>query len=456
MSVQLIAKDNYRVVVGLGMTGLSCARYLSAKQLPFSVVDSRQNPPGLDAFKAEFPDVSLTLGKISDESLQGANELVVSPGVALQEPAIARAIAKGIPVCGDVDLFVREAGAPIVAITGSNGKSTVTALVGEMAKEAGRNVAVGGNIGVPVLELLKEQQVDLYVIELSSFQLERSQTINAEVATVLNLSADHMDRYPDMLSYHQAKHRIFAGCKQVVVNRQDTLSKPIVAEGVTALTFGLNRPDFKGFGLVEEQGEEHLAFEFDPLMPVKELKIVGRHNVENALAALALGYSVSLPMETMLEALKNFQGLKHRCQFVAEIDGIKFYDDSKGTNVGAAIASIVGLSNSVEKIVLIAGGQGKGADFKALAPVITQHARAAVLIGDAANAIEQVIDGSVVVEHASTMQEAVNQSAKLAQGGDAVLLSPACSSFDMFKSFEHRGEVFKGCVQALAERGEQL
>lgn len=455
MSVQLIAKDNYRVVVGLGMTGLSCARYLSAKKLPFSVVDSRLNPPGLDEFKAEFPDVSLVLGEISDEALQGANELVVSPGVALQEPAIARAMAKGMSVCGDVDLFVREANAPIIAITGSNGKSTVTALVGEMAKEAGRNVAVGGNIGVPVLELLKEQQVDLYVIELSSFQLERCQMINAEVATVLNLSADHMDRYPDMLAYHQAKHRIFTGCKQVVVNRGDTLSKPMVAEGVTALTFGLNRPDFKGFGVVEAQGEEHLAFEFDPLMPLSELKIVGRHNVENALAALALGHSVSLPMDAMIRALKNFHGLQHRCQFVAEIDGIKFYDDSKGTNVGAAIASIVGLSDSVEKIVLIAGGQSKGADFKTLGPVIKQYARAAVLIGEAANAIEQAVGSSVVVKHANTMQEAVSQSASLAQSGDAVLLSPACSSFDMFESFEHRGEVFKQCVHALSDGGAQ-
>lgn len=455
MSVQLIAKDNYRVVVGLGMTGLSCARYLSAKKLPFSVVDSRLNPPGLDEFKAEFPDVSLVLGEISDEALQGANELVVSPGLALQEPAIARAMAKGMSVCGDVDLFVREANAPIIAITGSNGKSTVTALVGEMAKEAGRNVAVGGNIGVPVLELLKEQQVDLYVIELSSFQLERCQMINAEVATVLNLSADHMDRYPDMLAYHQAKHRIFTGCKQVVVNRGDTLSKPMVAEGVTALTFGLNRPDFKGFGVVEAQGEEHLAFEFDPLMPLSELKIVGRHNVENALAALALGHSVSLPMDAMIRALKNFHGLQHRCQFVAEIDGIKFYDDSKGTNVGAAIASIVGLSDSVEKIVLIAGGQSKGADFKTLGPVIKQYARAAVLIGEAANAIEQAVGSSVVVKHANTMQEAVSQSASLAQSGDAVLLSPACSSFDMFESFEHRGEVFKQCVHALSDGGAQ-
>ena len=456
MSVQLIAKDNYRVVVGLGLTGLSCARYLSAKNLPFSVVDSRLNPPGLNEFKTEFPNVGLTLGEISDEALQGANELIVSPGVALQEPAIARAITKGMPVFGDVDLFVREADAPIIAITGSNGKSTVTALVGEMARKAGRNVAVGGNIGVPVLELLREQHVDLYVVELSSFQLERAQGINAEVATVLNLSADHMDRYPDMLAYHQAKHRIFTGCKQVVVNRGDTLSKPMIAEGVTSLTFGLNRPDFKGFGVIEEQGKTFLAFEFEPLMPLNELKIVGRHNIENALAALALGHSVSLPMDSMLEALKDFRGLPHRCQFVAEIDGVRFYDDSKGTNVGAAIASITGLSDSAEKTVLIAGGQSKGADFKTLAPVVRQYARAAVLIGEAANAIEQVINNGIVVEHADTMQAAVNKSAGLAQRGDAVLLSPACSSFDMFESFEHRGDVFKHCVHTLAERGAQI
>jgi UDP-N-acetylmuramoylalanine--D-glutamate ligase len=457
MSVQLIAKDNFRVVVGLGLTGLSCARYLSAKQLPFAVVDSRTQPPGLTEFEYEFPDVKITLGEISDEALAGANEIIVSPGVSLDEPAIARAIENGVAVCGDIDLFVREATAPVVAITGSNGKSTVTTLVGEMAKRAGKTVAVGGNIGVPALELLQEQGVDLYVIELSSFQLERAQPINAEVATVLNLSADHMDRYPDMLSYHQAKHRIFFGCKKVVVNRGDTLSKPMVAEGVTGLTFGLNQPDFKGFGLIKDENDkEYLAFEFQELMPVAELKMAGRHNIENALAAMALGHSVDLPMDAMLAVLQDFGGLPHRCQFVGELAGVRFYDDSKGTNVGASIAAITGLSDSAEKVVLIAGGQGKGADFKPLKPVLKQYGRAAVLMGEAANDLERALADSVDLQRVASMDEAVKQSASLAKTGDAVLLSPACASFDMFNSFEHRGEVFKYSVQTLIDAGVQV
>jgi len=281
--VQLIATDNRKVVVGLGLTGLSCARYFARKKQSFSMVDSRQQPPGLDDFKNEFPDVPLWLGAISDESLQGAGQLVVSPGVALDEPAIHRAIENGVMVCGDIDVFRAEVEAPIVAITGSNGKSTVTTLLGEMAERAGKRVAVGGNIGVPVLDLLPgglsaQQQPELYVLELSSFQLERAENLQVDVATVLNVSADHMDRYASLVTYHQAKHRIFRGCKQVVINRGDALSRPLLAEDVTVWTFGLSKPDFNGFGLLTERGVEYLAFEFTCLMPVSELQMVGRHN----------------------------------------------------------------------------------------------------------------------------------------------------------------------------------
>ena len=338
--MQIIAKDNKCVVVGLGLTGLSCARFLASKSIPFSVVDSRTNPPGLEQLQQEFPGVAVSTGEITDESLQGANEIVISPGVALTEPAISRAIEAGVAYCGDIDLFRREAKAPIVAITGSNGKSTVTALVGEMAKAAGKNVAVGGNIGVPALELLAEKEPDLYVLELSSFQLERAQPLNAEVATVLNISADHMDRYSNLESYHRAKHRIFFGCKQVVVNTADDLTKPLVGEEVKYWHFGLGQPDFKGFGLIKEGEQEFLAFQFEKLMPVTELKIVGRHNIENALAALALGHAAGLPFAAMLSALKSFNGLEHRCQFVDSINGVKYYNDSKATNVGAAVAAI--------------------------------------------------------------------------------------------------------------------
>lgn len=454
--MQLIATDNKQVVVGLGMTGLSCARFLAKKHRAFAVVDSRQQPPALEEFKREFPQVSLQLGEISDESLHGAAQLVVSPGIGLDQPAIARAIAEGVAVCGDIDLFCSEAVAPIVAITGSNGKSTVTTLVGEMARCAGKNVAVGGNIGVPVLDLLQSQEPDLYVLELSSFQLERTAVLAAEVATVLNVSADHMDRHPTLQHYHQAKHRIFRGCKQVVVNRADPLTAPLVADDVTVWSFGLDKPDIRGFGLVDEGGVEYLAFEFERLMPVSELQLVGRHNIENALAALALGAAAGLAIEPMLTALRQFNSLQHRCQLVAELQGVRYYNDSKATNVGAAAAALEGLADACGKIVLIAGGDAKGADFKPLLPVLQQRARALVVLGEAADQLLALCQQSLPVLKVSSMDEAVSAAASLSQQGDAVLLSPACASFDMFDNYQHRGDVFCQSVLALASGGGQL
>jgi UDP-N-acetylmuramoylalanine--D-glutamate ligase len=453
--VELIAKDNSKIVVGLGITGLSCARYLKRKKQPFIVVDSRSNPPGLELFKQEFPEIELILGKLTEKDLVGANELIVSPGVSLEEPVIANAIANGVSVCGDIDLFCREASAPIIAITGSNGKSTVTTLVGEMAKRAGINVAVGGNIGIPALDLLTQENIDLYVLELSSFQLERAGDLSVEVATVLNVSPDHMDRYPNLLAYHAAKHRIFRGCKQIVINRSDSLSKPLLTENVKVWTFALTKPDFNGFGLIksDDAKTEYIAYQFDRLMPVAELKMAGRHNVENALSALALGQAMNFDMQAMLAVLREFKGLDHRCQFVAEYQDVKFYNDSKGTNVGAAIASIMGLADSAGRIILIAGGESKDADFTPLINIIAVHVRAVVLIGSAANAIETMIKASapdVVVVTALTMDGAVASASSCAQQGDVVLLSPACASFDMFDDYQHRGNVFRDSVLQLA------
>ncbi|MCR8923690.1 UDP-N-acetylmuramoyl-L-alanine--D-glutamate ligase [Dasania sp. GY-MA-18] len=450
--MQIIAKDNHCVVVGLGLTGLSCARYLASKNIPFSVVDSREQPPGLKELQQELPDVAVSLGAITDEALANANELIISPGVSLEQPAIQRAIAAGTAYCGDIDLFRREAKAPIIAITGSNGKSTVTALVGEMAAAAGKRVAVGGNIGVPALALLAEPEPDLYVLELSSFQLERAQPLNAEVATVLNISPDHMDRYSDIAAYHRAKHRIFFGCKQVVVNCSDTLSKPLVPDEVKQWHFGLGQPDFKGFGLIKEGEQEFLAFQFEKLMPVSELKIVGRHNIENALAALALGHAAGLPFAAMLKALRNFAGLPHRCQFVASIAGVKYYNDSKATNVGAALAAIEGLAASVEKIVLIAGGEGKGASFDDLLVPVQRACSAAVLIGTEAQVLADLLSPVVKVSKAGSMVEAVAAAKALAKEGDAVLLAPACASFDMYSNYQQRGDDFCAAVNALKNK----
>ncbi|MDX9686051.1 UDP-N-acetylmuramoyl-L-alanine--D-glutamate ligase [Halopseudomonas formosensis] len=448
--MSLISTDKQRIIVGLGVTGLSVARYLAGRDLPFAVCDTRTNPPGLDKLKRFAPMADLYLGELDAQLLSSADELIVNPGIPLSTPAIQTAIQAGVKVVGDIELFARAAEAPIVAITGSNAKSTVTTLVGLMAEKAGRRVAVGGNIGTPALDLL-DSKADLYVLELSSFQLETTEALNAEVATVLNISEDHMDRYADLGAYHLAKHRIFRGARQVVVNRDDALTRPLVADRLPCWSFGLGKPDLRGFGLIEQDGQKHLAFEFKALMPVSELKIRGAHNQANALAALALGHAVGLPMTAMLDALRDFPGLPHRCQWVGQHAGVDYYDDSKATNVGAALAAIEGFGDTLQgRQVLIAGGDGKGADFSPLCEPISRYCRAVVLLGRDADKLEQVLKSHVPLQRVSSLDEAVNAAASLAQPGDAVLLSPACASLDMFANFEERGRLFAAAVGRLA------
>lgn len=447
--MSLIASDHFRIVVGLGKSGMSLVRFLARQGLPFAVADTRENPPELATLKTQFPQVEVRCGALDVEFLSRAGELYVSPGLALATPTLREVAARGVKMSGDIDLFVRHAKAPIVAITGSNAKSTVTTLVGEMAAAAGRKVAVGGNLGTPALDLL-DDAVELYVLELSSFQLETTERMNAEVATCLNVSEDHMDRYDNLQAYHLAKHRIFRGARQVVVNRQDALSRPLIADQVPCWTFGLEKPDFKGFGLIEENGEKYLAFQFQALMPVRELKMRGAHNQANALAALALGHAVGLPFEPMLDTLRGFTGLPHRCQWVRERNGVNYYDDSKATNVGAALAAIEGLGADIPgKLVLIAGGDGKGADFSALRAPVARFCRAVVLLGRDAERLAEVLGGSAPLVRVKTLDEAVRSAAELASSGDAVLLSPACASLDMFKNFEERGRLFAQAAEGL-------
>ncbi len=448
--MSLIATDHFRIVVGLGKSGMSLVRFLARQGIRFAVADTRANPPELAAIRAQYPEVEVRCGELGVEFLCRADELYVSPGLALATPALQAAAARGVKLLGDIELFARHAKAPIVAITGSNAKSTVTTLVGEMAVAAGKRVAVGGNLGTPALDLLSDD-VELYVVELSSFQLETTDQLNAEVATVLNISEDHMDRYSGLPAYHLAKHRIFRGARQVVVNRQDGLSRPLIGENTPCWTFGLNKPDFKGFGLVEEQGEKHLAFQFETLMPARELKVRGAHNQANALAALALGHAVGLPFEPMLQALREFTGLAHRCQWLRERDGVSYYDDSKATNVGAALAAIEGLGADIAgKLVLVAGGDGKGADFSALRAPVAAHCRAVILLGRDAPLLADVLaDTGVPLIRVTSLDESVAKAAELAQSGDAVLLSPACASLDMFKNFEERGRLFAQAVGGL-------
>ena len=448
--MSLIASDHFRIVVGLGKSGMSLVRFLANRGVAFAVADTREQPPELETLRRDYPQVEVRCGELDVEFLCRADELYVSPGLALATPALQQAAARGVKLSGDIELFARNAKAPIIAISGSNAKSTVTTLVGEMAAAAGKRVAVGGNLGTPALDLLSDD-VELYVMELSSFQLETTDQLNAEVATVLNVSEDHMDRYSGLPAYHLAKHRIFRGARQVVVNRQDAQSRPLLAENQPVWTFGLNTPDFKAFGLREENGEKYLAFEFHNLMPVRELKIRGSHNQSNALAALALGHAGGLPMDAMLSSLRTFAGLAHRCQWLRERDGVNWYDDSKATNVGAALAAIEGLGADIDgKLVLVAGGDGKGADFSALRAPVAAHCRAVVLLGRDAERLAEALGDSVPLVRVKTLEEAVQQCAELAQPGDAVLLSPACASLDMFKNFEERGRLFAQAVGGLA------
>ncbi|WP_263078524.1 UDP-N-acetylmuramoyl-L-alanine--D-glutamate ligase [Endozoicomonas sp. Mp262] len=451
----LISSSCRRVVVGLGKTGMSCVRYLARKGLPFSVVDSRQHPPGLDELSSDYPRVPVFAGGFKQDILNGADELIISPGVALAQPEIAEAIAGGVKVAGDIELFFRAVGdTPVVAITGSNGKSTVTTLLGLMAEEAGINVAVGGNIGIPALELLA-QKADLYILELSSFQLETTDSMQAAAATVLNMSPDHMDRYPSPVEYHAAKQRVYKGCKVAVHNLDDPLTAPLLPASTPAITFSGRMPDIGQYGLEvdKESGCCWLVKGTTRLLDTSEMLMVGQHNYMNALAALALGEAVGLELEPMLNALRRFPGLPHRCQWVAQRNQVNWFNDSKATNVGACTAAINGLGTSIAgKIVLIAGGDGKGADFSELCQPVSRYVRRLVLIGRDASIIESQLSGSVAISRARTLADAVAIGEHESQPGDAVLLAPACASFDMFKSFEHRGDEFcKLVVNRLKE-----
>ncbi len=434
------------VIVGLGKTGLSCARFLAHRGVPFRVVDSRLAPPELEVFRREFPEVPVHLGSLDENRLRRATQLIVSPGVSVREPALARAALAGVPITGDIEIFARTATAPVVAVTGSNGKSTVTALVGEMAAAQGIRVGVGGNIGTPALDLLVHPEPELHVLELSSFKLETTRSLNAIAAVVLNVSADHMDRYSDLADYSRAKSRIFRGGGIMVVNRDDPRVVAMVKSGRHVVGFTLGAPLASDFGLREQHGESWVLRGAEPLLPARELMIRGRHNLANAMAALALGAAAGLSVHDMLATLRRFPGLPHRCQWVARQGGVDWYNDSKGTNVGATLAAIRGLEVSA-KVVLIAGGDGKGADFSPLREAMASLGRAAVLIGRDGPCVEAALDGAVPSVYAADMEEAVSVARRLARPGDAVLLSPACASFDMYADYRQRGEMFMAAVR---------
>lgn len=447
--MSVITSDRRTLVVGLGKTGLSCVRYLQSQGRSVAVADSRSHPPGLDELRARFPDVPAHCGAFDADYFAGFNELIVSPGISVETPAIAQAREQGASIRGDIDLFSHAAQAPIVAITGSNGKTTVTTLVGEMAKAAGVHVAVGGNIGTPALDLL-DDGVDLYVLELSSFQLETTEELGAEAATILNVTDDHMDRYPTKMAYFQAKQRIYNGCKKAVINLDDALSQPMARDNLSFRCYGQHRINPETFSLREEEGQLWITYGFDNLIRADELKLIGRHNLLNIMAALALGDCVGLPMNTMLDVARRFEGLAHRCQFVRAVNGVEYINDSKGTNVGATVAALDSLKPADQQLVLIAGGDGKGADFSPLRDVVRRTCRHVVVFGKDAVRLEETLSGQVAVSRVADLSAAVETAAREAQAGDRVLLSPACASLDMFTNYEARGAAFIEQVEGLA------
>ncbi|HQN64024.1 MAG TPA: UDP-N-acetylmuramoyl-L-alanine--D-glutamate ligase [Methylophilus sp.] len=438
-------KDKQVLVLGLGETGFSALRWLSRQGAFLSVADSRDVPPNLDTLKAEMPDVVINTGAFDASTFANQDLIVISPGVDAREANIQAAIQAGIPVLGDVELFAqyRDPKVKVIAITGANGKTTVTTLVGEMCKAAGLQTIVAGNIGLPVLDALAMPTPDVYVLELSSFQLETTNSLVVDAAAMLNLSEDHLDRHGDMATYAAAKAHIFYHAKHQVLNRDDAWSLIMARPKVPCSTFGQSSEEF---GLVQEGTEIWLAADGQKLMNVADLKIKGTHNAMNALASLALCRAIGLEFAPLLAALYNFKGLPHRVEWVARIGEVDYYDDSKGTNVGATCAAIAGLP---QKVVLLAGGDGKGQDFSPLSSPVKDNARAVVLYGRDADLIEAaLLKTDVPLYRASDMSEAVAIARRVAQPNDAVLLSPACASFDMFKNYKHRAHVFVEAVKA--------
>ena len=460
MRMQLAGKRI--LVLGLGVSGLSMARWLRRCGAQVRAADSRPTPPGAESLRRELPEVPLITGDFHPRLLEGVDWVAISPGLPSDSPLVETARRHGLGVAGDVELFaqalVREPPAAVLAITGSNGKSTVTEMVGAMARQAGLRTQVAGNIGLPVLDALAAWQdrgaarPELWVLELSSFQLETTGSLASDAATVLNVSEDHLDRYAGMAEYAAAKARIFQGCGVQVLNRDDAFSRAMGLPGRRVLTFGGDPPRGEGaWGLAPGPGGAWLAEGSQLLMPVRELPLVGAHNALNALAALALCRAVDLPYAPLLAALRGFRGLPHRLELVAEIGGVAFYDDSKGTNVGATAAALSGMTVPV---VLIAGGDGKGQDFAPLKTPIATHARAVVLIGrDREHLAAALAESGVPLHRADSLETAVRQGFRLARPGDAVVLSPACASFDMFRDYRHRAEVFVAAVREL--QGEQ-
>ncbi|MBK0123286.1 UDP-N-acetylmuramoyl-L-alanine--D-glutamate ligase [Pantoea sp. S61] len=429
------------VIIGLGITGLSCVDFFLAQGVTPRVMDTRVSPPGLD----KLPEaVERYVGGINSDWLLASDLIIASPGIALAHPALSEAADAGIEIVGDIELFCREAQAPIVAITGSNGKSTVTTLVGEMARAAGWQVGVGGNIGLPALTLLKSPP-QLYVLELSSFQLETTYSLQAAAATILNVTEDHMDRYPlGMQQYRAAKLRIYENARVCVVNADDGMTMPVRGVDARCVSFGINLGDYH---LTQQQGSTWLRAQGERVLNTDEMTLVGQHNYTNALAALALADAVNIPRASSLKALTTFTGLAHRFQLVHEANGVRWINDSKATNVGSTEAALNGLQVK-GTLWLLMGGDGKSADFSSLTRFLQGDNVRLYCFGRDGDALAAL--RPEIATRTETMQQAMEQIAPQAKAGDMVLLSPACASLDQFRNFEQRGDIFAQLAKELS------
>ena len=435
------------LVFGLGLTGYSCVCHLVNQGYDVVVFDTREAPPYLEKVYCEYPQVEVYLGEPNTTFLDDVNQVVVSPGVSLSFPLLVSAKQKGIEIVGDIQLFSNQAKAPIIAITGSNGKTTTTSLVAEMFRAAGKSVNVGGNIGIPVLNLLEEPTPDFYLLELSSFQLETTSHLKAEVSVVLNISEDHMDRYANVDEYANSKLAVYSQAYHQIVNLDDAWLTTHVKTTEKTIGFTQHRPAKNQYGLITESGEQWLAYGDERICKASDVKLKGRHQLSNALVALAIGDLCELSRGVMSQVLKEFGGLAHRTQTVATIDGVTYINDSKGTNIGATLAAITGID---APIVLIAGGESKGADFSDFGHAIVEHVKHVILMGNDADIIESGIHGLIPTTKTASLNEAVRLAADLSIDGDCVLLSPACASFDMFENYQHRGDAFISEVKALS------
>lgn len=433
------------LIVGLGKTGYSIARFLESQSIHFAITDTRDAPPFIEEFREHFPDAAVFLGGFNPTAFEAATHLVVSPGVSLDHALIVEGKSRGIPVLGDLDLFAAVVEVPVLAVTGANGKSTVTTLLGLMADADGRRCRAGGNLGTPMLDLIDAEQ-EMYVLELSSFQLESSHLLEPLVATVLNISPDHMDRYADLEAYALAKERIFHGQGVMVLNRDDPRVAAMARPGRKVSWFGLESSDVD-YELGLHQGEEWILAHGEPVMPRSEVRLHGRHNIANVLAALAMGSAAGLSRSAMVDAIREFAGLPHRTEWVAETNGVTWINDSKATNVGSCIAALSGMDRPV---ILIAGGDGKGADFRVLREMVGKKVKALVLIGRDAPLLREALGDLIRTEMTANLSKAVKVANQLALPGDVVMLAPACASLDQFKDYQERGRVFRDEVGALS------